>query len=484
MNATAIRLQTVLFTLTIFLSASLLFWVQPLFAKMILPILGGAASVWTTAMLFFQATLLLGYFYVHLLSSCVRLKIQILVHVFLLLSVFLALPFYIDAETFSVPQGNQSLWVLMIAAGSVGLPFLVLSATAPLLQKWFASTRHPNAENPYFLYAASNLGSLLGLLAFPFFLEPNFGVKVQTFQWFFVYTAQVLGFVACMALLWRNQAPDAAAARKILVRQAGGSWPERLTWLLLAFIPSSLMLGVTTCVTSEIAAVALFWVVPLALYLLTFVLAFSRRQYCSVRISAMFSVGMVVALVLLVFVHTYISFNKLWLILPHVLFFFFAALTCHRLLAQKAPPAERLTSFYLWLSAGGALGGLFNAILAPLIFNSVREYNFTLIIALVLMCMIAVMRTIDLQRQFLARIGALTVFVCTCLLAMDMAGAQSAAQDVQKNLLILMSVSMGLIILVSSILPKSERAGPIMFSAILYAFGFFYFLPSMDKDVL
>ncbi len=275
----------VLFAVTLFLSASLLFLVQPMVAKMVLPLLGGTPAVWNTCMVFFQAALLAGYAYAHAAPAWLGLRRQVIVHVVLLLAPLIVLPIAIGPEWSPAGDAHPVPWLLGLLAVAVGLPFFVVSTSAPLLQKWFAGTGHDSARDPYFLYGASNIGSMLALLAYPTVVEPFLPLADQSRLWQIGYILLVGSAMICAMLLWRSSAhaaPDAVAVESTpaeaptqLTRR------QRLHWIALAFVPSSLMLGVTTYFTTDIAAIPLLWVAPLAIYLLSFILVFAPAMCLS-----------------------------------------------------------------------------------------------------------------------------------------------------------------------------------------------------------
>ncbi len=315
------------FGLALFTSAALLFWVQPLIAKMLLPLLGGTPSVWNTCMLFFQALLLAGYAYALLISQRLSLRNQAIVHAILLLAAALVLPFAISNRMLALlpAQSSPILWLLVTLLVTAGPPFLLVSATAPLLQRWFSHTSHRAAGDPYFLYALSNAGSMLALLAFPFLLEPAFTVRTQTVIWAVGYALMVVFIVACAFLLKRRRVAPANNGEITVdevIEPVGTA--KRLEWTLLAFVPSSLMLGVTTYIATDVASVPLIWIIPLALYLATFILAFSRIQIIKPWIAALSLPFVLVLLGAFTIVKPPVS---VWLtILLHLFFFFIAAL--------------------------------------------------------------------------------------------------------------------------------------------------------------
>ena len=381
-----------LFAAALFVSAFLLFWVQPLVGKMVLPLLGGTPAVWNTCMLFFQALLLAGYAYALALTRWLSARAQGLVHVGLLVVAALALPPAIDAAASGgVPEGGSpAWWLLKTLLVTVGPPFLVLSASAPLLQRWFSRTRDASASDPYFLYAASNAGSLFALLGFPFLLEPGLTLGRQGRAWAFLYGALAVLVAACAVAALRAPAPGVAAAEGEAPAQPFDegardenappvAWRRRLWWVLWAFVPSSLVLGVTTYVTTDLAAVPLLWVIPLSLYLLSFVVVFARRRVIPGWLPARLLPG---AALLVALVYLSGATEPAWfLILFHLLFLFCAALVCHGQLADDRPVPSRLAEFYLCIAVGGALGGLFNALVAPVVFDTLVEYPLVIVLA-------------------------------------------------------------------------------------------------------
>ncbi len=370
-----------LYVVTIFTSAALLFLIQPIFARMVLPLLGGAPAVWNTAMVFFQAALLAGYAYAHASIAGLGARKQAVVHLLILLVPLAILPIAIPPG-WAPPHGNPIPWLLALMVVAIGLPFFAVSTTSPVVQAWFAATRHRQAGDPYFLYAASNVGSMLALVSYPLWIEPHFRLTQQSHAWTWGYGLFVLLVAGCAARMWKST--SAAGATPTAPSHDDKATPKptaarRLRWVLLAFAPSSLLLSVTLYLSSEIAPVPLLWVLPMAIYLLTFILAFSRRQFFSTGFLGRALVLLVVPLVLVMNIRATQPMG--WLMILHLAAFFVAALTCHTELAASRPSPAHLTEFYLWISLGGALGGVFSALLAPLIFNSVAEYPLTLVFA-------------------------------------------------------------------------------------------------------
>lgn len=365
-----------LFTLTIFLGSALLFLVQPMVAKMLLPAYGGTPAVWNTAMVFFQAVLLLGYGYAHLSYRWLGPKIQPAVHIVLATGAALLLPIaFVDGGA----EGAPMLRLLTQLALGAGIPFFIVSAGAPLVQRWYATTGGPGAKDPYFLYAASNLASILALLGYPLLVEPLLRLHQQSELWRMGYLGLVVLLAAAggAAMMRNGEQTEQETARPVPLSRG-----QILFWIALSFVPSSLLLGVTTYLTTNIAAAPLLWVVPLSLYLLTFVLAFSsRRPFGSLPLGRIVSILMA-PMVLVIVLEA--SDPILVLAVLHLLVFTLGALMCHTRLHETRPDPSQLTAFYFWISVGGVLGGVFNALLAPTIFDSLSEYPIALV-ALILL---------------------------------------------------------------------------------------------------
>lgn len=374
------KILVIVYVAAIFLSASLLFAVQPIVAKMLTPLMGGSSSVWTTSMLFFQTVLLAGYVYAHLLTRYTGLKTQVIVHVSIMLLGALMLPLAVSAA----PDNPiwPAAWVLMALTATVGLPFFALSATSPLLQKWFSRSNHKTANDPYWLYSASNVGSLLALLSYPLLIEPALPTASQSFNWSIGYLLLIVGISSCFLLIYKKaRTQPAIQAAKINQTAVKISWPKRSKWLLYSAIPSSLMLGLTDYITTDIGSVPLFWVIPLALYLLTFIIVFSRHlpqlpnAYYIIPVLALSAILLGNNLNILPS-----DLNStLGTTVLHVCLVFVITLFLHKKLAESRPHSARLTEFYVWMSVGGALGGLFNSIIAPTLFDRVIEYTALLV---------------------------------------------------------------------------------------------------------
>lgn len=441
----------VVFAVTLFVSAFILFLVQPIIGKLILPMLGGTPQVWNTCMVFFQMVLLAGYAYTHTVSTKVKLRTQLIIHGILLL-----LPLYFlfamgskpfDLQSWLPPLGSNPLFAtLRILAVFVGIPFFVVSTSAPLLQKWFVYTGHHAAKDPYFLYAASNVGSLLALLLYPVAVEPFLRLTPQTWLWAFSYLALLVFVFFCIAMVWKpaghakfaladhaapgpepatasgNPQPSTAvtaapstasstakstafkkgarpagkltAPRKDATLEIGGiqasdevtTW-RRLRWIGLAAVPSSLMLGVTTHITTDLSPIPLFWLIPLSLYLLSFILVFSRWPVPWVGTPHTYMLyTQPVFIALMIFGDIFgTRAQDLWTpIVLNIFGFFSTALVCHGELAKDRPGTRHLTEFYLMMSLGGMLGGMFNGLFAPIAFKHVWEFPLAIMCACLL----------------------------------------------------------------------------------------------------
>jgi hypothetical protein len=372
-----------IFSAALFVSALLLFLVQPMFAKMVLPLLGGSPSVWTTCVLFFQAGLLAGYGYAHLITTRLSMRWQAVVHAAVVVVPLTILPFALPASTSErqVASSQPAFWLLSVLATTVGLPFFALSATAPLLQRWFSAVRHAFAGDPYFLYAASNAGSLTALLVYPTLVEPLLTLRAQRTTWAFGYLLGGGLVLSCAVVAWRATRLSTATEEEPTPSEPISA-AHRLQWLFLSLVPSGLMLAVTTFMSTDVAVVPMFWVVPLGLYLLTFIIAFGgSAEWLWPVVRRMFPL---VLLPLVLFM--LVGGGGLLVMLPlHLLTFAVIALLLHGELARSRPAIAHLTEFYFWISLGGVLGGVLNSIVAPLLFTSAAEYPLLLVAACVAM---------------------------------------------------------------------------------------------------
>ncbi|WP_461354488.1 fused MFS/spermidine synthase [Bradyrhizobium sp. USDA 4454] len=353
-----------------------------MFAKMVLPRLGGAAAIWSVAMVFFQSALLLGYAYAHVLSRTLSPRPSALVHLALLAIAAATLPVGIAQGFETAPQHGLELWLLALFAASIGLPFVALAATAPLLQNWFAASGHPQAANPYLLYAASNLGSFVALLTYPFVVEPLLTLRTQIQLW-------SLGYFLLMSLIVAATVVVAGAGKRP-IKQAGygaatapTTTAARTMWAVLAAIPAGLVVAVTAAISVDLAAAPFLWVLPLSLYLLTFVAIFRERAWVAHKTVLKLVPFAAVALVATATTLVRLYFGVVLVI--HLASFLVIALACHGELYRRRPEPARLTEFYLWTSFGGMIGGIFAGLIAPHLFNGVAEYPILVLAALLAM---------------------------------------------------------------------------------------------------
>jgi hypothetical protein len=448
-------LAPALYAVTLFASALLLFLVQPMFAKMVLPRLGGAPSVWSVAMVFFQAALLVGYAYAHLLGRTLPPGRAALVHLIALAAAAVTLPIGIAAGFEAPPASGVAFWLVGLFAASIGLPFVVLSASAPLLQHWFAASGHRQAANPYVLYAASNLGSFTALLAYPFVIEPLLPLRTQASLWSLAFAALAL-MVAAAGLVVSGR--GTAAARIATAADAPPSLADRLRWTALAAVPSGLVIAVTSFVTSDVAAAPFLWVIPLAMYLATFVAVFRERPWFDhaavARLAPTVTAPVAVTLLGIIKPHwlAAIGFN--------LLTFGVLALVCHGELYRRRPAAAHLTEFYLWISVGGAIGGAFAGLVAPYVFSNVYEYP--ILIALALLALPGMFA--GGQSQFLRTAGP--ILAAATVVAIARAAVGSGLPDYADIVCKLASV-----LLVAFIFLRRKQPA-VVFGLVVFAFVF------------
>jgi hypothetical protein len=541
------------FALTLFVSATLLFLVEPMVGKMILPLLGGTPAVWNTCMVFFQAVLLAGYAYAHATTAWLGPRKQAALHLAVLAVPFFFFPLAVRESLLESGVDNPVFPLLLVLTICVGVPMFVVCTSAPLLQKWFADTNHPSAHDPYFLYGASNLGSMLALLGYPVLVEPLLRLRDQSLWWTAGYAVLAILTAVCAVCMWRAPAPalagtapktpapasdqvqtsprsdkrkgkgkhggspggggqrragaDAGQPGRALavapgLEQAPAASPyqvaiapaplptavptlgravttgRRIRWVLLAAVPSSLMLGVTTYITTDIAAIPLLWVLPLALYLLSFILVFAHipgrvqaaflaAAACALSIGFGVYLGnlaearglplldtakyaawlvalacwlivllkgdnllhstMILLLPLMVLLLSFLmlagikppSQMPIWLsIVLHLTLLFVVSMVCHGELARDRPDTSHLTEFFLWMSVGGVLGGMFNALVAPLAFNAIVEYPLALVGASLLLPPLAEPKDSSWGRRADALLALLLTAVGGVLLAL------------------------------------------------------------------
>ena len=373
-----------LFTVTIFLGAILVFGVQPIAARMILPSFGGSPAVWSATSVFFQVALLVGYGYSFALTRYVAPRRQPMLHAAALVAPVVFLPLSLPL-LFGPDDLHPALAVIALLAVGLGVPFTIAATTGPLLQRWFSFTGHRAGRDPYFLYAASNAGSLIVLLAYPFVIEPRLELDAQSSAWSLGYVAFAALTAVCGIVVWRRAPTALDADVDASERDETGlapRWSTRARWIVLAAAPSALSLGATAYISTDIAAVPLLWIAPLSLYLLSFIVAFSTR----IRLKSTAAARLLPWAAAAVVIPSGGLFDlPVWVtIVLHLGFLFVAATMCHTRLAEERPPPRGLTEFYLLVAVGGALGGMFVSLLAPVIFDRVWEYPIAIAAALLL----------------------------------------------------------------------------------------------------
>lgn len=406
----------VLFAFTSLLGAALLFMVQPLAAKLILPSFGGSATVWSTSSLFFQVLLLLGYVYAHISSRRLGAWWQPRLHVLVLIVPLLFLPVALPVDAAPTADASPTLWLLRTLTLMVGVPFLVLSSTGPLIQRWYSWSRGPRADDPYFLFAGSNLGSFLGLLCYPFVIEPMLTLTQQRWTWTIALGVFLALMTTCAMVV---RAPRSSAEHRVTtaLRSRGPAASQVVTWCALAFLPSCLMLAVTAHISTDVAPIPLLWVLPLAVYLASFIAAFARRTR---QPPAGMTRAAVVSAVLSGVISLVGPAIPIWAVvavdLTTVGLVSYAA---HARLAATRPDTENLTGFYLVISVGGALGGLVNGVVAPMLFNRVWEYGLSLAAVPLLMSGLLTQRStwFTLRYHAVFRIAAGALLIPIAMLA-------------------------------------------------------------------
>lgn len=405
-NRSVLKIATVaVFATAIFTGSCLMFVIEPMVAKMLLPVFGGTPNVWNTCVVFFQVVLIAGYLYSHYMSTRAAPRVQVVVHSLIITAAALVLPSALPAA--GDVSSNPVLALTALLVVLIGAPFFAISTTAPLLSKWYSCLGLSGSKDPYFLYAASNAGGILGLLSYPFFLEPNLRLAEQTKLLGGTYITYAVLILICGILFLRNETGNRADGRvardgelfasetKADQLRTDASNFERspptgknyLHWLVLALVPQSLVLGFTTYVTSELSAIPLFWVIPLLIYLVSFVIAFSRtpaaiRKAC--RIAAL--VCTVATAVLLTEGGRLFGVNVLTVGLSvQLLTLFFVCCACHMEIAAQRPSPKHLTHYFLAMSIGGVLGSAINSFVAPNLFSDYIEYPLMLAVAGVLL---------------------------------------------------------------------------------------------------
>lgn len=366
-------LRIAVFGIAIFLSAFLIFTVQPIFTKVVLPLLGGTPAIWSVAMVVFQGLLLAGYLYAHLLIRFLPLKVAIFVHIALTCVAFSFLPFAVSPDWGEPPPHGEAVWLMGTFVQAIGLPFFALSANAPLLQAWLAA--QDRRINVYHFYAASNVGSFAALFAYPFVIEPFVNLPQQSNAWSSGFGLFILLLVACGGMAWNGHSQNTSTKNVEPL-----AWATRLRWIMFAAVPSGLLIAATAAIQTDVSGGPILWLLPLAIFLLSFVFAFrdgAQRTELWQRLTR--------ASALFVITLTILELHSFAIVLGVALLAVLSvSMACHGALYQSRPNEGALTEFYLFISLGGLTGGLFAALIAPNIFSWTAEYPL-LVCAAVLM---------------------------------------------------------------------------------------------------
>lgn len=367
-------LAPAVFSAALFGSAFLLFWIEPLIARMLLPHLGGSQSVWNTCLVFFQAILLLGYSYAYLLARFCSLRRQAILHTLVMAAGAAFLPIVVGSD-WSPPEASSPVLILFtVLLLLLGLPFFALSANGPLLQQWYSAATGTKSRNPFLLYAISNAGSLAALLAYPLIVEPNFTLSHQTTLWMDGYFA-LIGMIMLAGGLAAFGQPLLQSTAVAPPTTPAPAWPLRVKWLVYAALPSSLLLGVTGYVTTDVASFPFLWILPLSLYLLSFIVTFSERRLLDHALA----IKLLPVAIILAGAGFLLGWVSLFAaVCIEFAAYFLIAIVCNGELARTKPHPEHLTEFYFWLSLGGVVGGVLTVLVSPLLFKDFVEYPLAL----------------------------------------------------------------------------------------------------------
>lgn len=450
----AAYIAPVLFTLSILLSAGLLFFIQPLLARMVTPLIGGGPSAWVMAAMFFQTIMIAGYLYAHILTRLPRIRHQIGIHLLLWLTSSTTIPLAIDPEWVFDPMTAPQLQTLTLYAMTVGLPFFFLSANAPLIQTWYSRTRGPSADDPYFLYGASNVGSLIALLGFPLVIEPVFGVSAMAMGWSISFI--IMGALLFVSAFWTTRShPDAKTVAPIINKDS--DLGQLVRWGMMAFVPSGLMVAVTTKITMDFGSLPMLWIIPLALYLLTYVLGFRLKPFISDDLmSALYPAAIGVMGVLTM--TSAFGIMTITSVVTILACFSIIGLHLHRSLYLTRPDTSRLTVFYLTLSIGGAAGGIFNGIVGPMLMDGPYELP-------VLIMAAAAAGYLAHAHEKLVSKHALSILLVLCIFLL--VSADHIAGDLYHGSTIMLVIAFSAMFLV---LEKTRTAGFIGISLSCLAF--------------
>lgn len=456
------------------LGAVLLFLVQPFMAKSLLPLLGGAPLTWNGTMVFFQMALLVGYLYAHFFVRWLNSKYISPRNILLIHSIFLAVVVYFATDVsgqFDVATANMNqplFWLWGVLLKHVGLVFVLIAATAPLTQA-IAALSLPN-RNPYALYVASNVGSMVGLFVYPLFLEPWFDLSLHGQ----VFCVGVFALIVCWLLMWHGSGSlntDACVEDKAEQSSSIDLW-QRLRWLVWSAIPSALLCAVTLHITTDVASFPLIWVLPLAIYLLTFMLVFADKP---IGRSFFYQIHLPVVMVILLLIDC--QFNWIFAVIVNLLAFFVVSMSCHGKLVEHKPANIHLSEFYLWLAFGGVVGGWFSTLIAPIVFSSVIEYPILLIASLMVMSSRCTWKLSFQAKTFWMIISAVILLTFSWMLLSLFRDYDSLDKDIALKITIIPLI-IGLFFLY-----RLFKSQPLSY-AIGLALIFFFFPDFSGKDSL
>jgi len=446
------QVTLLIFGLTLLTSAAITFMMQPMVGKMLLPIVGGTPAGWMVAMAFFQIMLLVGYLLAHALSK-LSPRGQACVYLGCLLAGVWFLPLSLAGYTFD--KTPEAFDVFLLLTKTIGIPFIALSATSSTIQRLFTTTGHHSAEDPYFLYAASNIGSFGGLLAYPVVVEPAFSISGQQHMLFYAYAAlMALGFI-CILLSGRR-------VESLTPQKAAGdvkpTIAQKLEWLCLSFIPSSLLMGVTAYITMDVISVPMVWVLPLSLYLLTFVIAFSKKPIVSLAVmDTAQPIAIFIGIVFISVVRG--AFLASWFSLVlYLAVFAIVTLACHMRLVSKRPAENHLTSFYLMMAIGGAAGGVLNAFIAPDVLNNLGEFPLILLASFL----------VHPDFRPTTRFGKLIAVLVILSIVLANTQAPSFGFDpIWASVLLFISITVSITLLMPKFYREMTKPAPVVFSALI-----------------
>lgn len=391
----------ILYNIMVFLTGFLILNVQLIFGKSILPVFGGSPNVWLTSLAFYQVVLTLGYLYSYIIQKKLKLKTQIILHSILFLCSLVFIPVSMNIDYINVFK-SESLNLFITIFLSIGIPYFLLTASSPLIQSWFGHSNLKKSHNPYVLYVASNLGTFLSLISYPFLIEIFFSIKEQFYIWSSLFILEIILILICGFFLFKNVIKNTVTNVEESVSTIKKS--NIFVWIIIGFIPSCFLSVITNKITIDIAPIPLLWIIPLGIYFLSFSIAFSEKF----KKFKLFNQASLLFTIILFFIHIS-SLPNVYLVIFCLLSLFFVSTTFHRYLYQNAPDKKHLTLFYLFMSVGGALGGTFVGVISPLIFNNYTE--FYIIIFMICISTLQFTKTKNIQYNYKQNIAYFIPFI-------------------------------------------------------------------------